>query len=1305
MVIEAAKSIAGLEAVVRGYRLREVIIFNALVIPPEKECLEVQLYMQNQRNSATTSMSSIECRDFCLSSYADNEWRDVCSGTIATEYAERSSGLYDSRDDERRFRDSIRSRYTEIVENCLEKTTHERFYTMGRQMGYDFGPTFQTLQDISYEANGNFAAATIKLDEWMEKTGSGAVQEHVIHPTSLDGVLQTVAVLTNRGGSILGSLQAPTQFRELWVSHSLLSRKINATIQVAAKTDRVAIRDIDASIVALDTKTSDPVLMLDGYRATTVSIHHYVPSERRDIFYAMDWQPDIDLLSREEKVEHCLRKAVTRLVWNPSKRVVCLFYITQALRELDEEGYVSSQFHMQKYMGWMRLHVKELEGQNPLHDPKWQETLAPENIDQYLAKFVNEGPAERAIQKFCSQLTRVIKGEVDPLDLLFNQGLASDIYADEVFKVMGRRVAAFLDLVTYKHPNMNIVEIGAGTGSITESVLAVISQQERHATPKYNSYTFTDISPSFFEKAKDRFGHHSERMMFKTLDIERDPSDQGFEPGTYDLVLAAMVLHATATIKETLQNAKSLLKPGGYLVLVEPTNKASTVSDGVWGTLPGWWRGTEKDREWSPLYSQAEWELKLEEAGFSAVEFTMMDHDEAKHHTLTLLVSRAKPQEVKGIKDFSAMVVFDDTALQKRIAEKIATELHSVGASTCDLLSPDVLQSSSRKFEVCVSLLDLEVPFLGQMNTDNLSALKKIVKSSEQIYWLTSGSGSNAHLPEKAMASGFSRAMWEEQLGLRFANIDIDDPSDAAEAFRRIFERTFTLDEPEAFETDYELSGGLIRIPRVMEAHNLNNFVHSQTGRLEVEKVAVERESAEPLEVQFTFGQLDSFRFVRDTSTNQALAEDEVEVQVKATGINFMDMMVILGQIAGSYIGAEYSGVISRVGSAVKNFQPGDRVCSMVPGTFRTFARSKAYAVARIPDSLPFTEAFPAVYLTVIYGINHLGRLRKGESILIHAVAGAVGQCAIQLAKHIGADVFVTVSSNEKKKLIKDIFGISDDRIFYSRNVSFGRQIRQATMGRGVDVVLNSLSGEGLAESWRTLAPLGRFVEIGKRDIHTFQSLPMHPFSKNVSYHSVDLETLDRHNPSFMGQMVKEMEELLAARILSAPQPVSVFSRGDFESAIRYLQSGRHMGKAVIDWERETEIPVVPYPDPQYYFDPNASYVIAGGLGGIGRSVALWFASRGARNLILLSRSGPRTEAAKKLLEVLHKQGIRAVTPQCDVTSEASLRRVLSEAAESMPRVKGCIQGSMILKVSLKSQNQRVSLYMRRSLTISRIEC
>ncbi|KAI0445140.1 hypothetical protein F4803DRAFT_509526 [Xylaria telfairii] len=1286
MVIEAVRSIACPGLAISGYRFRDVTISSGLTIPLEAEGAEVQLYIENSKLAQTSNISSIECKEFLLCSYRENEWKEVCSGSIITEYVKQPNNMFNAEEDSQQSDKHLLHQFEQIAAKCDRTNSRERLYQISQQMGYNFGPAFQTLHNVAFHGGGGYTTAHVILDEWMINSRPGStVQDHVIHPTTLDGVLQTAAALSTEGGTVLGPLQVPTHFTDIWISNDLLSRTSKATMRVASKTQRSTARHTDSFVVATFSDTHKPSLVINGYRTTTLLNRQDTLHDDSNLCYALEWKPDVELLIRTEKESYIFSAGDTKsTVVDTSREVICMYYLAEALQELEKQNFRSPKPHLQKYVTWISRHLRQHGHQGVLELSPWKDMLASGHFNEHVDEFAARGRMEKALVTFCSQLPAIVREEQDPLDLLFNHGLAGDLYSDEVFKTSGRHVATFVDLLSHKDPKMKILEIGAGTGSVTEPVLVALSQPRGSSSrlSRCDSYTFTDISPSFFEKARHKFSMYTDRMEFKTLDIEKDPVLQGFEAGQYDLVIAAMVLHATANIEETLQHTRKLLRPGGCLVLVEVTNKDSTISNGIWGTLPGWWRSIEPDRQHGPLYSALEWESHLVRHGFSELEVSLTDCPNAAHHTLSLLVTRSVDILRAPATSFSprAAIIADGGSVQRELAANIATSLGRTAVSNCDIMNLISLAATSTQYDLCIFILDVGESTLDAISEVDFAALKNIVKHISRILWVTSGNGVEARQPEKAMASGFGRAVTREQPGLLFTMIDVDDLESTAETIRKIVEFTSADSELADFESDYMQSDGLIMIPRVVEAADSNLAVASHRNTPQLVKKRLGEDMVEALRLEFTLGQPESFRFAYDETVNLPLADDEIEVKVKATGINFKDVMAVLGRVAATDIGYECCGIVLRVGAAVRTVSVGDRVCCMIVGCFKTVVRSKEYLTIGIPQSIPFTEAFPSVFVTAIYAINHLARLRKGESILIHAAAGAVGQTAIQIAQSVGADIFLTVGSVDKKELVMQRYGIPPDRVLYSRDLSFGRKIMEATNDLGVNVILNSLSGESLAESWRIIAPLGRFVEIGQRDIQSHQYLAMHPFSKNVSFHSLDLETVAQNDQNLIRALMVEMRELLSEGTISAPQPVTVYTRAEFESAIRYLQTGQHMGKAVVDWEAEAEVTYVTKPETGYQFDPNASYLIAGGFGGIGKSLASWFARNGVRHLILLSRSGATTESAKKLMEELASLKVQVMAPQCDVSDDDSVKKVLGAIAGTMPPIKGCIQSSMVLR-------------------------
>jgi NADPH:quinone reductase-like Zn-dependent oxidoreductase len=279
------------------------------------------------------------------------------------------------------------------------------------------------------------------------------------------------------------------------------------------------------------------------------------------------------------------------------------------------------------------------------------------------------------------------------------------------------------------------------------------------------------------------------------------------------------------------------------------------------------------------------------------------------------------------------------------------------------------------------------------------------------------------------------------------------------------------------------------------------------------------------------------------------------------------------------------AGVVMKVGPGVRHFSVGDRVNSLCVGCFSTSVRNAADYVQRIPDGMSFATAasLPLVYVAAYYGLNHLAHLRSGESVLIHAAAGGVGQAAIQIAKMIGAEIFVTVGTKEKKAHLIETYGIAKDHIFSSRELSFASRIMRLTGGRGVDVVLNTLAGEALKATWRCIACFGRFIEMGKKDFEAHGRLDMAPFSKNVTFASVDVTLILEQNRELGAELFSEVMKLVRDKSVKEASPITVYPFSKIEDSFRLMQAGKHMGKFVLEPREGDSVQVDKYASLQPY--------------------------------------------------------------------------------------------------------------------------
>ena len=392
--------------------------------------------------------------------------------------------------------------------------------------------------------------------------------------------------------------------------------------------------------------------------------------------------------------------------------------------------------------------------------------------------------------------------------------------------------------------------------------------------------------------------------------------------------------------------------------------------------------------------------------------------------------------------------------------------------------------------------------------------------------------------------------------------------------------------------------------------------------------------------------------------------------------------MVALGQIPDRLFGFDASGVVARVGKDIRRFKTGDRVCTLGHGTHRTRFRNKADFCQAVPDGLTFHEAatLPLVHCTAYHALINIAHIRPGETILIHAAAGGVGQAAIQLAKHFGLEIFATVGSAEKRARLQESFGIPEDHMFNSRDLSFAKGVLRMTSGRGVDCVLNSLSGQALQETWRCIAPFGTFVEIGLKDIMENTGLEMRPFAQDATFSFLNLKRVMTEKPKLMAEILEGTFNFLRKGVTRPITPVTVYPISAIEDAMRLMQTGRHSGKIAITWAGSEVVPILHRPRDFNMLNPDATYVLCGGLGGLGQSLASLLVRLGARNICFISRSGRKSKGAENFINKLELQNIKVQVYSCDISINQNLARTLQDCSKTMPPIKGVIQCAMVLR-------------------------
>ncbi|TDD98136.1 type I polyketide synthase [Actinomadura rubrisoli] len=878
----------------------------------------------------------------------------------------------------------------------------------------------------------------------------------------------------------------------------------------------------------------------------------------------------------------------------------------------------------------------------------------------------------------------VLLGRDDPLDLFFaDSDLAAQHYDHEPLVSFQNGVCAELlrQIVKCLQRNrpLRILEVGAGTGGTTAAALPVLPAERTR-------YTYTDISSAFFQRAKNRFASYG-FLDYRTLDLEADLAEQGFSPGSFDLVIAANVLHATDDLRSSLRNIAELLADNGRLLAVEVHDEF--YSGPTFGLLDSYWPGDPDLRPEGPMLSREGWVEILDECGFTATAQT--EELDAPHQSIsTILTSRAPraprdrqagagPGSVHvaaltggGLDDFSRRLVGELAARDRRVEG-------DWDANADPMTWRSVLADARTSDVVLVAAGDEETS--AEKETEGavraIAALRAAASAASGIetemaarLWVVCGTQAGigrhpAALPgARAALWGAARTLATEAPGLDVRRVMLtgagEDPD--ALAGRLADELESRTDEDEVTLT----AGGrfVSRACPVTPPHVSSMDVPSFALRIDepglhyrLRWLPVEIPEPEP---------------------------DEIVVRVGAAALNYRDVLTALDLIPMTFdrrrpervhAGLDCAGTVVAVGSSVGHLSVGDRVAGVATSGFGSHAPMSADLAFRIPDGMTCAEAatLPVAFATVQESLHHRAGLRAEETVLVHSGAGGVGLAVLQYARRIGARVIATAGTPAKRDLLR-LLGVRD--VLDSRSLDFAGQVLDLTGGQGVDVVVNSLAGEGLVRSLEILKPYGRFVELGKRDLLSDSALPMAPFLHNLTFIGVDV----------MDRFVRGSKEDACALMSFADQIGSAtyrpllhrtYSAARIHEAFEQMRHSRHTGKIVVTFDEPVGVEVPMSPPP---LDPEATYLITGGLGGLGAATAGRLAERGARHLRLLGRRGAATPEASELLDHLRRSGVEAVADAVDVADAEALRELFAEVHASGRRLAGVVHAAMVLE-------------------------
>ncbi|KAI0474815.1 KR domain-containing protein [Xylaria cf. heliscus] len=1231
MAAEAMRQLSGAEDVA----LRQVTIASALILGPEP----TEIILSMRPHKLTNSLDSA-WHEFTISSYDEtsNLWSKHCFGLVR-------AGSGNPPEQER------------PIAHLPREVEPTYWYKAMRSVGLNYGPQFQGLGRISTHLIHNVAVADLRLDVVTDPDPQDRAG-YYFHPASSDACMQLLSAAASRGQARAFQRKAvPTYIGEAYF------RKPQGIVIVEAAADVLPNGTILGTCVGIDNAQA-VVLQLKDVKLTPLDDGD---SKAEDTHAGgrLLWKPDIDfqdagdLLHSQKKV----REAYFRL-----QKLVLLCCIS-ARAELSSKDIqtTDTQPHLAKYREWIseQVDLAEKEGYPLMDDTEVRELLRlpselrPGRIAQYLQLVLDTEYAAigKVVCRVYESLAGILCGDIDGLDILRQDDALAEIYS------LGNQwdYGPWLRLLSHRTPHLRVLEIGAGTGATTDIILRGLDT--------FYSYVYTDVSAGFFPAAKERFGQFIPRMQFQTLDISSDPLEQGFEPNSFDLIIAANVLHVTPKIGETLGNVRKLLRPNGRLLLQEMYMTVKWLNF-IMGLLPGWWLGKEDGRCQEPYVSPERWGKELQAVGFSAPDASIFDDEVPFQANVTMVAS---PNIARGV-DPTVYLLSGQPAGE--IARNLSISLQTLGVNV------EKIGLSGKPQGFVISTLDLEgKSFLQDITADQYARLKDFLAdvTSFGMLWLSRPSQIYCSDPQYSAILGLLRVVRNET-GASLCTLELDDVESPKtyQAILQVYQKirqTRAVERDELADPDCEFAyaGGAVYLPRFRWISVNDELAAQQEGQRMYKRLEIGKR-----------GSLKSVRWVERPLLDN-LKGEEVYIDIRAVGMNFKDTLIAMGIVngpkeAGDGFGAECSGVVRAIGPDVTDLTVGERVMAITQDAYATTTKTTAALCIKMPDDLSFEEgaSIPCVYPTVIHGLVNLARLEKGQSVLIHSACGGIGLAAMYVCQMLGVDkIYATVGSAEKVQYLIDTFGLPRSRIFSSRDAGFFSGIMHQTEGNGVDVVLNSLSGELLHTSWKCVAEFGSMVEIGKRDFLGQGRLDMESFEGNRAFFGIEMWPLATKQPHRIRKLSEQLLEYYRTGALKPIKPIKVFDVAEIEAAIRTMQKGQHIGKLVVRIPEDASTIVASPARQSFSLRVDAAYLLVGGLGGLGRSIAMWMVENGAKYFIFLSRSGAKKPHEKALIQALKGSGCTVDVVMGSVTEVDSVVRAVSQARAP---IAGVIQLSMVLR-------------------------
>jgi SAM-dependent methyltransferase/NADP-dependent 3-hydroxy acid dehydrogenase YdfG len=898
------------------------------------------------------------------------------------------------------------------------------------------------------------------------------------------------------------------------------------------------------------------------------------------------------------------------------------FYVRQLCKKILPQELKLMGKYRKYMMTWILEHlIPQIKaGEHPDIKPGWEnDTL--EMVEQWRASQPSDNNDMNILHSMGKNLVSIVRGMTPPLRVLTQDGMLDRLYVEGLGAKDGNvDLGAIVKQLAHQHPRMRILEVGAGTGGSTRAVLDAIGNQ-------YVSYTYTDLSTGFFENARTVFSQHSNKLAFKTLDIENSPVDQGFPEGTFDMVISSNCLHATRSLAETLRHCRQLLRPGGRLVLLEIT-RDFLPTQLIMSTLPGWFLGVEDGRVWAPTVNVERWDELLKANGFGGVDIS------STPSFCSVIVAQAIDETIQLIREPLAVApaalppLGDLIIVGGGAISTLANQTQSILQAAAPSKNITVLSGLEGiqvpKGAIVLSIADLDSPVFRDMNPKRFKGLQDVMETADVVLWVTSGAKSGKD-PDANITLGLSSVLHVERVDLRLQFLDVDDhssvePSLLAKMLLRLafIEPSKTDEVLWTQEPELALKKGALYIPRVYALDTVNRRSAAR-HRLVTQMTSL---GSKHTAVRLTETQ-GAFDF--HSTHSESVREEVVRLQVTASSLRTLT----------------YEGHGPGYVCIGRDLVSGDKVLALSNVNSSLISVVEDHVLYRWNHDNTLTENTAAtdseeLYLFIARALaEHLLEDLKGLT-WIHGAPDDLSKAIDALAQEQGLAVFQTTSEMARSSDINFIHPYaSEESLQYIRPKKLQSFINLA---RSQNETLSSLIRASLPDSAIVIKDV-EDLTVGLR-LHKVLNIPKHLHSG--------------------AKVLGESAQVLAV------DKVSTVVRKELSTT------------AVVDWSTTDSLATVVRPlEHRGLFAPDKTYLLCGMTGDLGISVCLWMVENGARNVILTSRN---PNVSPTVLDYLSIKGATVRPMAVDITNLNSLRAAYAEIKASMPPVAGVMNAAMVLR-------------------------